>query len=96
MSQTKGFHLDLLKTYPKPLNIPYYPSDISQSRAMQQKQQQRIWGQEKAGEENKSSYTYKYFTTYNNNEDDNENVHYMPVILPGALHMLSLILTTTL
>lgn len=50
----------------------------------------------KAGEENKSSYTYKYFTTYNNNEDDNDNVYYMPGILPGALHMLSLILTTTL
>lgn len=50
----------------------------------------------KAGEENESSYTYKYFIRYNNNEDDNDNVYYVPGILPGALHMFSSILITTL
>lgn len=48
----------------------------------------------KAREENKSSYTHKCFIRYNNEDDD--NVYYMPGILLGALHMLSSILITTL
>lgn len=77
MSQTKWFHLDVLRTYSMSLSIPYHPFGIS--KVMLCSSSKGLRYMRKATEEKNSSYSNAL--RLHNNEDNNDNIYYIPGIM---------------